>query len=66
MNDAKIAALIAELKFIHLTNVLYWRKGVQVDRTARAEYFRRQARVLEIRAQFAILKFGLSPGLSTR
>ena len=29
MNDAKIAALIGELKFIHLTNVLYWTKGVQ-------------------------------------
>ena len=55
MNDAKIAALIGELKFIHLTNVLYWTKGVQVDRKARAEYFRRQVRVLEIRAQFAIL-----------
>jgi hypothetical protein len=55
MRDAKIAALRAELNFIHLANVRYWTKGVQVDRRARAEYFRRQHRVLEIRAQLAVL-----------
>jgi len=55
MNDARIASLWVELKSIHFANVLYWTAGAGVNRAARAEYFRRQNRVLEIRTQLIAL-----------
>jgi hypothetical protein len=60
MYDAMMAALRSELKSIHVANVLYWTKGAEVDRAARAEYFRRQDRVLEIRSQFIALDSALA------
>jgi hypothetical protein len=46
--------LRAELQSIHSADVDYWMKGTEAPRTARAEYYRRQNRVLELRAQFTI------------
>ena len=60
MYDAMIAALRLELKSIHVANVMYWTKGAEVDRAARAEHFRRRDRVLEIRAQFIALDSALT------
>jgi hypothetical protein len=54
MNNARVEALKEELKIIHFTNLLYWKAGVDVNRAARAEYFRRQDRVLELRTQFVM------------
>jgi hypothetical protein len=59
MNNARIAALMDELKSIHFANVLYWTAGAEANRGARAEYFRRQDRVLKIRAELVALKSGL-------
>jgi hypothetical protein len=38
-----------EIASLHFANVLYWRKGQEQSREARAEYQRRQDRLLEIR-----------------
>jgi len=55
MNGARIASLSVELKSIHFANVLYWTAGAEVNRAARAEYFRRQGQILEIRTQLTAL-----------
>ncbi len=53
MNEARITALRAELRAIHLADVLYWAKGARADRADRAEYRLRQNRLLEIRCELA-------------
>ena len=49
MNEARITVLRAELRAIHLADVLYWAKGARANRADRAEYRLRQNRLLEIR-----------------
>ena len=51
MNEARITALRAELRAIHLADMLYWAKGARADRADRAEYRLRQNRLLEIRCE---------------
>ncbi len=51
MNEARITALRAELRAIHLADVLYWAKGARADRADRAEYRLRQNLLLEIRCE---------------
>jgi hypothetical protein len=51
MIEAKIEALREELKSIHLVNMQFWTAGEEPNTAARAEYKRRQDRVLEIRAE---------------
>ena len=52
--------LRAELQSIHRADVGYWMKGAEAPRTARAEYYRRQNRILELRVQFSGQKFATS------
>jgi len=49
---ARIAALLEELDFIHYANELYWRQANPSD-AARANYYRRQDRLEEIRNELA-------------
>jgi len=51
----KIAALGEELSAIHFTKVLYWKRGADNSREARAKYQFRQDRVDEIRKEFTQL-----------
>jgi hypothetical protein len=53
MNEARIKALRAELRAIHLADALYWAKGVRADREDRAEYRLRQNRLPQIRCELA-------------
>ena len=57
INEAKIAALMEEVNFIHFANVLYWKQGAECSREARAEYQRRQDRLREIRSEVLDLRF---------
>lgn len=59
MDRARITALTKELEAIHFANARYWIEGAESDRAARAAYFRRQGRLLEIRAQLAVLMLPL-------
>ena len=51
----RIAALQREIDFIHYANELYWRQASPSD-AARADYFRRQDRLEEIRSELAKLQ----------
>jgi len=59
MNEARITSLRAELRAIHLADVLYWAKGAGADKADRAEYRLRQDRLIEIRRELAE-DFGLT------
>jgi hypothetical protein len=52
---ARIAALLEELDFIHYANELYWRQA-NPSVAAKADYFRRQDRLEEIRSELAKLQ----------
>jgi hypothetical protein len=51
---ARIAALREEIESIHFANKLYWRQTNPSD-AAKAEYYRRQDRLEEIRSELAEL-----------
>ncbi|MGA7291873.1 MAG: hypothetical protein WBW85_04955 [Terriglobales bacterium] len=51
---ARLALLKEEINSIHLANTLYWRDD-QPRREARAEHYRRQLRLEELREEFAHL-----------
>ena len=59
MNEARITSLRAELRAIHLADVLHWAKGAGADKADRAEYRLRQDRLIEIRRELAE-DFGLT------
>jgi hypothetical protein len=52
---ARIAALLEEMDFIHYANELYWRQ-TNPSVAAKADYFRRQDRLEEIRSELAKLQ----------
>jgi hypothetical protein len=52
MRKARIADLQEELDFIHYANELYWRQANPSD-AAKADYYRRQDRLEEIRNELA-------------
>ena len=52
---ARIAALQEEIDFIHHANELYWRHANPSD-TAKAEYYRRQDQLEEIRSELTELR----------
>jgi hypothetical protein len=52
---ARVAALQAEIDFIHYANELYWRQA-NPSSAAKADYFRRQNRLQEIRSELAKLQ----------
>jgi hypothetical protein len=52
MRKARIADLRGEMDFIHFANELYWRQANPSD-AARANYYRRQDRLEEIRNELA-------------
>ena len=54
---ARIAVLQDEVHFIHYANELYWRQPTPSD-AAKAEYYRRQDRLEEIRSELAELQEG--------
>jgi hypothetical protein len=56
---ARIAVLQEEIDFIHYANELYWRQANPSD-AAKAEYYRRQDRLEEIRSELAELRKALS------
>jgi hypothetical protein len=49
---ARIAVLQEEIDFIHYANELYWREADPSD-VAKADYYRRQDRLEEIRSELA-------------
>ena len=51
----RIAALYEEIEFIHYANRLYWRQAMPDD-AARADYYRRQDRLEELRSELAELQ----------
>jgi hypothetical protein len=53
--NARIAALQEEISFIHYANELYWRQTNHTH-AAKAEYFRRQDRLEEVRSELAKLQ----------
>ena len=53
--EARIAALKEETAVIHHANELYWRQGNPSD-AAKADYYRRQDRLEEIRSELARLQ----------
>ena len=55
-SELKIADLTAEIDTIHFANSLYWRRGEAVNPEDRIEYYRRQERLDEIRAELAQLR----------
>jgi hypothetical protein len=57
VNEAKIAALEAEMEEIQAADVLYWRQDPNQTREARMEYKRRQDRLKEIIRELADLRF---------
>jgi hypothetical protein len=52
---ARIAVLQKEIEFIHYANELYWRQ-TRPSVAAKAEYYQRQDRLLEIRSELAELQ----------
>jgi hypothetical protein len=52
---ARIAALQEEIAFIHHANELYWRQAKPSD-AAKADHYRRQDRLDEIRSELAQLQ----------
>ena len=50
-----MAALLEEMDFIHYANELYWRQTIP-SVAAKADYFRRQDRLEEIRSELAKLQ----------
>jgi len=52
---ARIAVLQEEIEFIHYANELYWREA-NPGQAARADYYRRQDRLEEIRSELAELQ----------
>jgi hypothetical protein len=52
---ARIAALQEEIEFIHYANGLYWRQAKPSD-TAKADHYRRQDRLEEIRSELVELQ----------
>jgi hypothetical protein len=52
---ARIATLQEEIDFIHYANELYWRQ-TNPSNAAKADYFRRQDRLQEIRSELAKLQ----------
>ena len=52
---ARIAALLEEMDFIHYANELYWRQ-TNPSVAAKADHFRRQDRLEEIRSELAKLQ----------
>ena len=54
--ELKMADLAAEMDTIHFANSLYWRRGEAVTEEERIEYYRRQKRLDEIRAELAQLR----------
>jgi hypothetical protein len=53
--QARIAVLQEEIEFIYFANELYWRQ-VDPSDAAKADYYRRQGRLEEIRSQLADLQ----------
>jgi len=53
--EARIAVLQEEIEFIHYANELYWRDANPGD-AAKADYYRRQDRLEEIRSELADLR----------
>ncbi len=53
--EERIALLQEEIHFIHYSNELYWRQAHPSD-AAKAEYYRRQGRLEEIRSELAKLQ----------
>ncbi len=51
----RIAALHQEIHLLHCANELYWRQAKPSD-AAKAEYYRRQDRLEEIRSELAELQ----------
>jgi len=51
----RIAALHKEMDSIHYANNLYWQQMVQND-AAKADFYRRQDRLQEVRADLDILR----------
>jgi hypothetical protein len=54
---ARIAVLLGELDVIHRANELYWREA-NPSHEAKAEHYRRQNRLEEIRSELAELQKG--------
>ena len=54
---ARIAVLLGELDVIHRANELYWREA-NPGNGAKADYYRRQDRLEEIRSELAELQEG--------
>jgi hypothetical protein len=52
---ARIAALQEEIEFIYHANELYWRQANPSD-AAKADYYRKQDRLEEIRSELAELR----------
>jgi hypothetical protein len=52
---ARIAALYEEIEFIHFANRLYW-KQANPDDAAKADYYRRQDRLEELRSKLVELQ----------
>jgi hypothetical protein len=52
---ARIAVLQEEIEFIHYANGLYWRQA-NPDDAAKADHYRRQDRLEEIRSELAELQ----------
>jgi hypothetical protein len=50
MSKTAIMTMLEEIDRIRSADVLYWRRGQEQSRDARAEYHRRQDRLEEIRA----------------
>jgi len=55
MREARIAVLEEEIEFVHYANELYWRQ-TNPSHAAKADYYRRQDRLEEIRGELAELQ----------
>ncbi|MGA2979302.1 MAG: hypothetical protein ABSD76_06895 [Terriglobales bacterium] len=53
--EARIAVLEEEIEFVHYANELYWRQ-TNPSHAAKADYYRRQDRLEEIRGELAELQ----------